>query len=54
MIVVDSLNGYMAAMPQKQQLILQIHELLSYLSQLGVVTFLINPQHGLVGSMSTM
>ncbi len=53
MIVVDSLNGYMAAMPQKQQLILQIHELLSYLSQLGVVTFLINPQHGLVGSMST-
>lgn len=53
MIVVDSLNGYMAAMPQEQQLILQIHELLSYLSQLGVVTFLINPQHGLVGSMST-
>lgn len=53
MIVVDSLNGYMAAMPQEQQLILQIHELLSYLSQLGVVTFLINPQHGLVGTMST-
>lgn len=53
MIVVDSLNGYMAAMPQEQQLILQIHELLSYLSQLGVVTFLINPQHGLVGSMTT-
>lgn len=53
MIVVDSLNGYMAAMPQEQQLILQMHELLSYLSQLGVVTFLINPQHGLVGSMSS-
>lgn len=53
MIVVDSLNGYLAAMPQEQQLILQIHEMLSYLSQLGVVTFLINPQHGLVGSMST-
>lgn len=53
MIVVDSLNGYMAAMPQEQQLILQMHEMLSYLSQLGVVTFLINPQHGLVGSMST-
>lgn len=53
MIVVDSLNGYMAAMPQEQQLILQMHELLSYLSQQGVVTFLINPQHGLVGSMST-
>ncbi|GGD02469.1 ATPase domain-containing protein [Halopseudomonas salina] len=53
MIVVDSLNGYMAAMPQEQQLILQMHEVLSYLSQLGVVTFLINPQHGLIGSMST-
>jgi len=53
MIVIDSLNGYMAAMPQEQQLILQMHELLSYLSQKGVVTFLINPQHGLVGTMST-
>jgi circadian clock protein KaiC len=53
MMVIDSLNGYMAAMPQEQQLILQLHELLSYLSQQGVVTFLINPQHGLVGSMST-
>ena len=30
-----------------------MHELLSYLSQLGVVTFLINPQHGLLGSMAT-
>ncbi|KQM21555.1 ATPase domain-containing protein [Novosphingobium sp. Leaf2] len=53
MIVIDSLNGYVAAMPQEQQLILQMHELLSYLSQRGVITFLINPQHGLVGSMIT-
>ena len=53
MLVLDSLNGYLAAMPQEQQLILQMHELLSYLSQSGVVTFLINPQHGLVGSMTT-
>jgi circadian clock protein KaiC len=53
MIVIDSLNGYLAAMPQEQQLILQMHELLSYLNHHGVVTFLINPQHGLVGSMST-
>lgn len=51
MIVIDSLNGYLAAMPQEQQLILQMHELLSYLSQQGVVTFLINPQQGLVGTM---
>lgn len=53
MIVIDSLNGYMAAVPQEQQLILQMHELLSYLSQKGVVTFLISPQDGLVGTMQS-
>ena len=53
MIVIDSLDGYMAAMPQEKQLILQMHELLSFLSQTGVVTLLINPQQGLVGTMST-
>ena len=52
MIVIDSLNGYLLAMPQEQQLILQMHELLSYLSQQGTVTFLINPQQGLIGSMA--
>lgn len=53
MLVLDSLNGYLAAMPQEQHLILQLHELLSYLSESGVVTFLVNPQHGLVGSMTS-
>jgi circadian clock protein KaiC len=53
MIVIDSLNGYVAAMPQEQQLILQLHELLSYLNHAGVVTFLINPQHGFFGTMQT-
>ena len=53
LLVIDSLNGYLAAMPQEQHLILQMHELLSYLSQSGVVTFLINPQHGLVGTMTS-
>ena len=53
LLVMDSLNGYLAAMPQEQHLILQMHELLSYLSQSGVVTFLINPQHGLVGTMTS-
>ncbi len=52
-IVIDSLNGYMAAMPQEQHLILQMHELLSHLSQQGALTILINPQLGLVGSMAT-
>ncbi|SAI69592.1 Circadian clock protein kinase kaiC [Bordetella ansorpii] len=53
MLVIDSLNGYMAAMQHEKQLILQMHELLSYLSQKGIVTFLVNPQQGLLGSMST-
>ena len=53
MIVVDSLNGYVSAMPQEQELILQMHELLSYLNQRGVITFLVNAQSGLLGSMAT-
>jgi circadian clock protein KaiC len=53
MLVIDSLNGYVSSMPQEKQLTLQLHEVLSYLSQKGVTTFLINPQHGLVGTMST-
>jgi circadian clock protein KaiC len=53
LIVIDSLNGYMAAMPKTHELILQMHELLSYLNQQGVVTILINPQSGLIGTMAT-
>lgn len=53
LVVIDSLNGYIASMPQEKQLILQMHELLSYLNQRGATTFLINPQQGLVGTMST-
>lgn len=53
LVVIDSLNGYLAAMPQEQQLILQMHELLSYLSQRGVLTLLVNPQQGLMGSMAS-
>lgn len=52
-IVLDSLNGYLSSMPQEKQLILQLHELLSYLNQQGVLTLLVNPQQGLVGSMSS-
>lgn len=48
MVVFDSLNGYLSAMPEEKQLILQMHELLSYLNQQGVVTFLINVQNGLL------
>jgi circadian clock protein KaiC len=53
LVLIDSLNGYVAAMPQEQQLILQLHELLSYLNQAGAVTLLVNPQQGFFGSMQT-
>lgn len=50
-LVIDSLNGYLHAMPQEQFLILQLHELLSFLGAHGVVTILILAQQGLMGSM---
>ena len=40
-------------MPQEKQLVLQLHELLAYLNQQGVLTLLVNPQHGVVGSLQT-
>src|SRR6201999_2873330 len=52
-VVIDSLNGYLNAMPDGRFLILQMHELLSYLGQLGVLTILVLAQHGLVGPMET-
>jgi circadian clock protein KaiC len=48
-VVIDSLNSYIASMPQEQALILHMHELLTYLGNQGVVTILILAQHGLVG-----
>lgn len=50
-VVIDSLNGYQAAMPQEQFLILHIHELLQFLNRQGASTFLTVAQHGLVGDM---
>lgn len=50
-VVVDSLNGYQAAMPQEKFLVLHIHELLQYLNRQGASTFLTVAQHGLVGEM---
>lgn len=52
-VVIDSLNGYLAAMPDERFLILQMHELLSYLGQRGVLTLLVLAQHGLVGPIDT-
>ncbi|HEX2539972.1 MAG TPA: ATPase domain-containing protein [Caldimonas sp.] len=50
-VVVDSLNGYQASMPEEQFLTLHIHELLQYLNRQGVSTILTVAQHGLVGEM---
>jgi circadian clock protein KaiC len=52
-VVIDSLNGYLNAMPDERFLILQMHELLTYLGQQGVLTVLVLAQHGLVGPMET-
>jgi circadian clock protein KaiC len=49
LIVIDSLNGYLNAMPDESFLVLQLHELLTYLGQKGVVTILVVAQQGLVG-----
>ena len=48
-VVIDSLNGYLNAMPEERFLTIQLHELLTYLGHKGVVTFLIVAQHGMLG-----
>ena len=52
-VVIDSLNGYLNAMPDERFLVLQMHELLSYLNQVGVLTIIVLAQHGLLGQMQT-
>lgn len=48
-IVLDSLNGYITAMPHEEYLHLHLHELLTYLNQQGVMTLMVLAQHGLFG-----
>lgn len=50
-ICIDSLNAYLQAMPGEKYLLLQMHELLNYLNQLGLITFMILGQHGFIGDM---
>lgn len=50
-VIVDSLNGYQAAMPGEHALILHMHELLQYLNRQGATTILTVAQHGLIGDM---
>jgi circadian clock protein KaiC len=51
-VVIDSLNGYMYAMPEERFLTAHLHELFSYLNQQGVLTLSILAQHGIVGDMT--
>lgn len=48
-VVIDSLNGYLNAMPEERFLTIQLHEVLSHLGHLGVLTLLVAAQHGLLG-----
>ena len=48
-LVIDSLNGYLQAMPDQRFLLAQMHELLMYLGQRGVATFFVMGQSGVVG-----
>ncbi len=49
-VVIDSLNGYLNAMPEERFLTAQMHELLAYLGERGVCTIMVVAQHGMIGS----
>jgi len=50
-LVIDSLNAFLQAMPGEKYLMLQMHEMLSYLNQQGVITLLVLGQHGMIGEI---
>jgi circadian clock protein KaiC len=52
-VVLDSLTGYQHAMPEEQFLLLQMHEMLTYLNQQGVLTFVVLAQSGMIGAMQS-
>ena len=49
-VIIDSLNGYLNAMPSESFLLVQMHELLTYLNQRGVLTLMVLAQQGIVGT----
>ena len=51
-IVIDSLNGYLNAMPEERYLTTHLHELFAYLNQKGVLTIIVVAQHGMMASMA--
>jgi circadian clock protein KaiC len=50
MVVIDSLNGYLNSMPDEKFLVIQLHELLTYLGQCGVAAVLVAAHHGMIGT----
>jgi circadian clock protein KaiC len=52
-VVIDSLNGYLNAMPEEHHLTIQLHELLMYLGQKNVATILVSAHQGLIGAQMT-
>jgi circadian clock protein KaiC len=48
-VIIDSLNGFMNAMPGEKYLPMQLHELTTYLNQKGIASFMVLAQHGLIG-----
>jgi len=53
LVIIDSLNGYLNAMPNERFLMLQMHELLLYLNQQGVLTLMTMTQHGVLSHMQS-
>lgn len=53
LVLIDSLNGYLQAMPDGRFLTLQLHELLTFLNHRGTISLLTLAQQGLVGTMSS-
>ena len=53
MVLIDSINGYLHAIPQSDAPLARMHELLSFLNERGVATILVLAQHGIVGTMMT-
>ena len=52
-VVIDSINGFLNAMPEERHLVLQLHELLAFLNQQGAITIMVLAQQGVVGPMQT-
>jgi circadian clock protein KaiC len=52
-VIIDSINGFMNAMPEERHLNLQLHELLAFLNQQGVITLMVLAQQGVIGAMQS-